>query len=118
MKPEHWRSVLDEDNAASDYFIWAESAARQALNTASEAGSLVQIQPPQPLFFKPRWLIAFTSFRTAMENSTSDYLMMSDAGSISTTPAIPDGLARKDLGHWYGKAASYRFRKRENWKTV
>src|SRR5437016_5922831 len=32
------------------------------------SSDLVQIPPPQPIFFKPRWLIAFTSFRTAREN--------------------------------------------------
>jgi hypothetical protein len=32
-----------------DFFIWSKCDARQAHNPASEAGSLVQIQPPQPI---------------------------------------------------------------------
>jgi hypothetical protein len=45
----------------------------EAAHNPAAAGSLVQIQPPQPILFKRRWLIAFTSFRTATENFTSNY---------------------------------------------
>ena len=66
----------------------------------AHAGSLVQIQPPQPILLKPRWLIAFTSFRTARENFTSVCLTMSCEGSLNTcTWQVNDRKRCDDASH-------------------
>jgi hypothetical protein len=69
-----------------DFSVLSKCDARRAHNPDSEAGSLVQIQRPQPTFRKPRSLIAFMLFRT------------SAAESISTMPVILDGLEGNTLG--------------------
>jgi len=58
------------------------------------------------------------SFRTAKETSTSVYPTMSREESSSTTLANHVGQRDAGLGQLFGKAAGYRFQKRENWKIV
>src|SRR5437660_1696486 len=67
--------------------------------------------PRNQFFFAGcRQLVAFTFSRIAKEDFTSACPTMSIEELISTIAAKPDGHAERDLGSWYGKAASYRFR--------
>ena len=70
----------------------------------AHAGSLVQIQPPQPILLKPRWLIAFTFFKIAKVDFTLVYPTMCREESLNTIPVGPNGPKARDLGDWLGRA--------------
>jgi len=56
--------------------------------------------------------------KIASQNFTSVCLMMLREGSPNTILDGQNGPKARDLGSWFGKVTSYRFQKRENWKSV
>src|SRR5260221_311639 len=92
------------------------------------SGSLVQIQPPQPIsspaakrgFFVRTWInhIEFMFYRMLTRLISTDSVITYAVDCINTTTVFPSGRGIAGRGRWYGQVNSCRWLMPENWRTV